>query len=370
MKILFITTGDIKSVATMKRAIGMASPLHALGWEVGIIAQDTEENKKRIELETNNNAQVFFYIKKSVKEEIAFKTRTVNGWKPDYIYFCSFSFRNKINKHKLKFLPKIIIEHSELASHININKGLRKWALSFIEYWSVFYADKLVCASKFLTQFYTKRAKKLFKPRYPILYSPYAYSNEVINAPLLLINDLKKRYDGKKILLYMGTMTKNYGLMTMLNAVKIVKKTNDTVKLLMLGKGRHLEEGKKFVVENKLEDQVEFLGYVEETDLSSYFTIADAFVSPLNNTIQDIARCPSKIYMYLPFKKPIFTCAIGEPKEIFEENGYYFDNDDPATLASLIQQLINNSIQTKTINIKEHSWNKRSKDFDTWIQQN
>ena len=37
MKICFITTGDIKNIATAKRALGLANPLADLGWEVSII---------------------------------------------------------------------------------------------------------------------------------------------------------------------------------------------------------------------------------------------------------------------------------------------------------------------------------------------
>ena len=44
-KICFVTTGDIKNIATAKRALGMADPLVELGWEVSILMEDTEENK-------------------------------------------------------------------------------------------------------------------------------------------------------------------------------------------------------------------------------------------------------------------------------------------------------------------------------------
>lgn len=39
MKICFITTGDIKNIATAKRALGLANPLADLGWEVSIIME-------------------------------------------------------------------------------------------------------------------------------------------------------------------------------------------------------------------------------------------------------------------------------------------------------------------------------------------
>jgi len=367
MKICFITLGDIKSIATMKRALGMANPLQALGWEVSIIALDSEENRSRIAIECNENVEVHYYKECSAKEEVEIKTRLVDQVRPDFVYFCSFSFRNRINKGKLKHKPKILIEHSELASGIPDNKGLKKMALRMLEYYSVVYADGLLCASRYLEREYHKMARQLMKKKLPILYSPYAFNNDVMDAPRVLQQELAERYKGNTVLLYMGTMTRNYGLFTMLKAVEQVAKERPNVKLLLLGRGRHLEEARTYVQQNALEPYVEFKGYTAENELSSYFERADAFISPLNDTVQDWARCPSKIYMYIPFRKPIFTSKIGEPKEIFGDEGHYFDTTQPDTLSKLITALADGRLQKTDINIDEHSWDQRSVDFTNWI---
>jgi glycosyltransferase involved in cell wall biosynthesis len=369
MKICFITHGDIKSIATMKRALGMANPLQGLGWEVSIIALDSEENRNRIAIECNEKIKIYYYKNCSFKEEVRVKTAMVNDIAPDFIYFCSFSFRNRVLKGKLKSKPKILIEHSELASGIPDNKGLKKYALLLLEYWSVYYADGLLCASRYLEREYQQRAKQLFKKKLPILYSPYAFNNDVIDSPKIRLQELNEHYKNNTVLIYMGTMTRNYGLFTMLQAVELVAKEHPAVKLLLLGRGRHLEEAKTYVQEHQLEKYVEFLGYTPEDELSSYFERADAFISPLNDTVQDWARCPSKIYMYIPFRKPIFTSKIGEPKEIFGDDGLYFDTTKPETLTSLISGLIQGQLEKTDLRIEEHSWDQRSIDFTNWISR-
>jgi len=369
MKICFITLGDIKSIATMKRALGMANPLQSMGWEVSIIAQDTEENRNRIAIECNEHIQVYYYKECGLKEEVQIKTALVNQIAPDFIYFCSFSFRNRISKGKLTCKPKILIEHSELASGIPDNKGLKKYALLALEYYSIHYSDGLLCASRYLEREYHKRAAQVMKKKLPILYSPYAFNNDVIDAPKIKLQELKDRYRNNTVLLYMGTMTRNYGLFTMLQAIEQVIKERPDVRLLLLGRGRHLEEAKAYVQERRLENFVEFLGYTPENELSSYFERADAFISPLNDTVQDWARCPSKIYMYIPFRKPIFTCRIGEPKEIFGNDGHYFDTTQPATLAKLIGDLAAGRLAHTDIDIDEHSWDRRSLDLTNWVSR-
>ncbi|GAA3952822.1 glycosyltransferase [Chitinophaga oryziterrae] len=368
-KICFLTTGDITSIATMKRALGMANPLSAMGWDVSVIAMDCAENRQRAGIECGSDIALHYYQPAGAKGEVAQKTQILNTIKPDYIYFCAFGFRNWIRKSALQFKPEMIIEHSELQSGIPDNKGLKKILAHFIEGLSVKYADKLICASKYLEDFYARKAKQLFKRNMPILYSPYAYSTEVIDAPKSYLKELSVKYENNTVLIYMGTMTRNYGLFTMLEAVEMAAKKTPDIKLLLLGRGRHLEEAKTYVKEKNLEQYVEFLGYAPETMLSSYFELADAFISPLNDTVQDWARCPSKIYMYIPFHKPVFTCKIGEPKEIFGDDGYYFDNNQPATLSSLISILAKGELKSVSLDVTEHSWQKRSEDFSNWILQ-
>lgn len=367
--ITFVTIGDIAAIATMKRALGMANPLTELGWDVSIIAMDCEENRKRISFECGKAVNVFFYAEGSVKSEVSQKTELVRQIDPDYVYFCSFSTRNRILKRKIKYKGKIIIEHSELPSSIKNKKFSRRILDWIVERYSVVYADLLVCASKYLVSYYTGLALFLLKNRMPIDYSPYAFNEEVIRAEPVILNQLMQKYKDRKIFLYMGTMTKNYGLFTMLQAAEKLKTDGQSeFVLLMLGGGPDLEEAKIYIEKRKLTDVVVFTGYTPEEHLSSYFKLTSAFISPINNSIQDIARCPSKIYMYLPFSKPVFTCQLGEPFQIFGEKGHYFLNDNPATLTALMDQEIKGGLNKTPVDVKEHSWTKRSVDFNKWIK--
>jgi len=367
-RIAFLTTGSIKAIATMKRALGMANPLNELGWDVLIIAEDDSENRKRIELECNGNIQIFYYKKGNFVNEIKQKTTLVELIKPDIVYFCSFSIRNFFLKNRLSFTPEIIVEYSEMSSKIGDASWYRKCYMRFMEKYSVRYANRIVAASKYLYHYYSDR--KINKRNIPVEYSPYAYNDQVlISDNQSYTNELYDRYKNHVVFIYMGSFVKNYGFYTMLESVKLLKQGgNKNFKFLFMGKGVELENGIKFVDTYGIGDEVEFLGYVDEDKLSSYFSIANAFVSPLNNTIQDIARCPSKIYMYLPFKKPIITSKIGEPHEIFKEEGLYFDVNKPSSLSVLLESVIKNQTKYCPINEDDHTWQTRARHFDSWVK--
>ena len=109
-------------------------------------------------------------------------------------------------------------------------------------------------------------------------------------------------------------------------------------------------------------------GFVDEEDISQYFSVASAFISPMNDTPQDWARCPSKMYLYLPYKKPIITCKIGEPYEILQDKGFYYASGNAKDMATQMKKIIENNKYTADAHAEKHSWNVRAQELDNWIK--
>ena len=129
------------------------------------------------------------------------------------------------------------------------------------------------------------------------------------------------------VFVFLGSIATNFGAYLMVDAIKeILKRGKYKVKLLLLGQGKVYKQLKEYVLnESILKDTVILPGYIQEEEIPFYFSIADCFILPMNNTVQDWARCPSKLYMYLPYNKPVITCKIGEPYEVLKEFGIYYE---------------------------------------------
>lgn len=366
-RICFITTGDIKNIATAKRALGMANPLVELGWDVSILIEDTEENHHRVSMECCDKVKVCFFPHGSAMKEIKAKNKLVKEIDPDYLYICAFVTRNIVGiGHRCKKL----VEHSELQSGIPDMKGIKKIIAYANEFGSIVYSDALINASRHLQNIFTSRCKKMLLSSRINFYHPYAYSSSVIKVKTIDRNMTKYAgFYGRKILVFLGTITRNYGAFTLIEAVEKVKNSHPEVLLLMLGRGRHYEEACNYVKGMKLDDYVKLPGFVEEEEIPEYFSIADYFVSPMNDTVQDWARCPSKLYMYLPYKKPVITCKIGEPYEVLGKEGIYYKPSDSDSLAEQIIGLLESGKKELVINPNMHSWETRTKEFDTWIKK-
>lgn len=366
--ICFVTTGDIKNIATAKRALGLANPLSNLGWKVSILMEDTNENRHRVSLECNDNIKVYYFPKSSVYQERREKNILISKINPSFLYICAFVTRNIVG---FNHPSKKLVEHSELQSSIS-NIGIFKRMMHYIfEYVSIFYSDGIINASKYLQDLYIKRAKRMFRKKIIMLYSPYAYNKDLINIKNIDFSNGKwQSYQGKKCFIFLGSIVKNYGAFTILKAAKdLINQNIRDFKILMIGKGDAYQDALNYVKAENIKDNIELPGYIEEEEISYYFSLASGFILPMNNTIQDWARCPSKLYMYLPYGKPIITCKIGEPYEVLKDKGYYFEIGSHRSLAAELKKIIQND-EKSNVNSNNHTWDFRAFEFNRWIENN
>lgn len=368
MKIFFITTGDIVSIGTIKRAIGMSTPLQKLGHDISIILLDTPNNRQRVQLECSS-INILWFKHSGVLTEVSVKSNLIKEFNPDIVYVCAFGFRNWVFGLFNKKNTIYVVEHSELGSGIKSAKLSRRLTVGALEYLSLILFSGQVFASKYLEKVFNQRKKKLFKKEVKSLYSPYAYSNQLTEVNSTLLDKLKIEIHNKKVICYMGTLVKNYGILDILNAIKQLSNERKDFIFIVIGGGRHKEQMLDLIKQNQIEEFVYVAGFVSEEELNTYFSLTDVFLAPLYDTVQDWARCPSKMYMYLPFKKPIVTSKIGEAVTLFSDNGFYCDPVNPNSMSSTINDALSIDENWKPkINIDKNSWEARSEDFIQWVK--
>lgn len=363
--ICFVTTGDIKDIATAKRALGLANPLSDLGWEVSIIMEDTEENKHRVRLECDERVHVFYFLHASALRERMQKKNILKRIKPSFVYLCACVVRNMILPPKE---CRLLVEHSELPSWVTLKIRLwRKLLNYFEEYWSIVYADGLLLASNFLMKVYAKRADYIGCKSLPMLYFPYAFNRLNLHSHDANIFPLNKDKN-VKILTYLGSLSKAYSTFSIVLAFEQCYKRNTHLRLLLLGKGEESVSIKQYVTGKPIESKILMPGYIREEDIEKYFSMTDIFILPMNDTIQDWSRCPSKLYMYLQYGKPIITSKIGEPYYVLGEKGIYYESNSVDSLIDAIERAIQRDGNQLDIDKSIYTWNERARQLDEWIE--
>jgi len=367
MRIAFVTTGDIARIATSKRAFGMAGPLSKLGYQVGLIAQDTVNNRERREIECPS-ADGLWFEGGSLLHEIKAKQRLIANFAPDIVYVCSFGARNLIVPFRSYKKAIYLVEHSELLSAIKGVSIAHYAKAKIFEFASPYWFDGQVCASQYLKNYFAQAAKNL-SDRAAVLYLPYAYSDEQLTPVPADVEELLLQYEGKVKIVYMGTLAANYGILDILEAMHVLKNKGPDFRCIVLGDGRHAQMARERAEALGVADIVDFKGYVPDRKLPAYLSIADIFVAPIFNTTQDIARCPSKLYMYSAYNVPIVTSPFGEAKELLGENPFYFQPGNSLSMADALQRAAERTLDWSPSWVAaEQSWMERSKVFVAWVK--
>lgn len=362
-RICFITLGDINTVPTLKRATGMAPELGRIGHEVAIVAWDVPANRLRLAMECPD-AEPLWVSSMNPLGEVFEKIRAVRHWNPDLIYSTAFSPRNLAYLRKYYARNAVLItEHCELFS--GFRGPLKRWVHKCLESRSLVEADGVVCASNYLLEAFIK-LKQSRSGSAELTCLPYGY-------PDYLIPELPCRNrTSVKTVTFMATLWKNYGVLDVIDAASVLHgKRNDFV-INVFGDGPVRSEAIMRVKEKGLSDYVRFLGFVQEESLRERFSQTDVFLAPLYNTVQDKARCPSKVYYYLPFQKPIVTCSFGDPYSLLKDDGYYYEAGDVDSMALCLSKAIDESDQFvfKSVNVADHAWRSRARQFAEWCQKN
>ena len=364
MKICFITNSTISKHATMKRAFGMTKPLIASGHEVTIYLQDAIDNKEAISQCPGVSAK--YFQPGSLLHERKQKQIFLQQHHFDIVHICGLGFRNAVLPTNKTFT---IMDHVELESSLVGVPIARRFSQFVLEGWSLLAYSGSVAASKYLENLFYRRLNRITQKR-PILYLPYAYDPTSLSIKDDSVQDLCTAYPGKKIIVYMGGIYRNYGCFEMLESFRTLSNQRNDFVALMLGRGPDMSSAVEFVKEHQLEQSIKFKGYVPEEEIPTFLYGADVLLSPLNDTISDWARCPSKLLMYIATQKPIVTCAIGEAWEYLGEDGFYYEPNSIDSMTNAIERAIEiEDSWQPAYDPHQHTWEVRVKTWLEWIEQ-
>ncbi len=95
------------------------------------------------------------------------------------------------------------------------------------------------------------------------------------------VSPVKEYSDGKKNILFLGRLERRKGLIYLIKAFYNVKQEIPDSRLIIAGPGTRLRKPyENWVRKHGLENDVVFLGYIDEKDKPGYFKTADVYCSP------------------------------------------------------------------------------------------
>lgn len=185
----------------------------------------------------------------------------------------------------------------------------------------------------------------------------------------VLNQDIKRRYEKNKIILYTGAVSPDRGLDTPIKAMKFLSDKIKDAMLLIVGEGPNLEKLKILAYTNEVENTVEFIGWPGHEQLVTYWDLADICIIPQPSNDFINTTVPHKLFEYMFFRKPVLVSDAKPLKRIIEETGageIFVSNDEKDFAIKAIEMLLDNKEYGKygyKAVIKTYNWTIDSKEL-------
>lgn len=169
---------------------------------------------------------------------------------------------------------------------------------------------------------------------------------------------LKKKLNiprDSKVIFNVGRLVKRKRNDILIKAAKKTKKQKQNFIYLIAGKGPELENLRNIVKKENLEDTVKFLGFVNDGEVSNYWSIADCFVS-----CSEFEGAGITYFEAFASEVPLFAKKNEASVDIVKDktNGFLFSNEQDLSRL-LIQNLSNETILKKVIDQGKKTHNFR-----------
>ena len=154
---------------------------------------------------------------------------------------------------------------------------------------------------------------------------------------------LEKQYSNNFVITYVGNTSERRGLLTVIESLKIIRKTIPNVKLLIIGKSSFDDVLKNEIKKYDVEDLVDFIGWVKENEIPNYLSISKLGLSPLHRNIHHDTTYANKIFQYISFGCPIVSSNVTAQSELVKKYniGVVFEDRNVMDLTKKIIQLYN-----------------------------
>ncbi len=177
----------------------------------------------------------------------------------------------------------------------------------------------------------------------------------------------------RKTILYQGVLNPGRGIKPMVSALKYIKELD----LVIIGYGKVEQELKAFVVREKMEDRVHFLGRIDRDVLVNYTKLATlgmVLEEPLG--LSFTYSLPNKLFDFIHAEIPIVAGNMPEISRIVNQYkvGVVVDDYTPKKIAEKINELLADQTLMETIKKNQQEtkevlcWEAEVKKLDTYFK--
>jgi len=164
-------------------------------------------------------------------------------------------------------------------------------------------------------------------------------------------------------LLYAGNTYPHKNLENLVEAIRIMRRTGETIQLVLVGKRDYFSERLEKLVRDTQVNNVVFFGYATDAELNSLYRHATAYVFP---SLSEGFGLPGLEAMQA--QTPVVAADASCLPEIYGPTAEYFNPKDPADMAARITTVIHDPkvrerlITAGAAKVQEYSWERMARE--------
>lgn len=145
-------------------------------------------------------------------------------------------------------------------------------------------------------------------------------------------------------LVYAGGITPARGLATVVEAIALLPaKHKEKFTFTVCGTGSYEEEIKALANTLNVIDQIDFRGWVKQSEVFEFISKGNASIIPHYRSVQNDCSSPNKLYQYMLVGRPVISSNCKSLERVINdtESGLIYENKSAEELAEKLQLLIN-----------------------------
>jgi glycosyltransferase involved in cell wall biosynthesis len=335
MRIGFVNTGTIQQNASTLRCLHLGKLLARDGHAVSLFLTDQPDNRRRYG-DVVHGIRVRYSAVGSGREQWS-KIRMLLGERFDILHCMSSGssvhFPAFLSKWRHGGQTRLIMDFDEWQS-----LWLREPRRTYQAAWERFAcaaSDDVIFASAQLAR--TLGRSVGARRRHTL---PYAFDEEEFAAVPDESKQIRARFAGRRLAVYMGNLLPQFDAARVLDAVDAARQANPELLFLFIGGGPLREELERRVVTERLSDHVRFLGFLPTDEMIQHLRAADVLLLPIRDTELNRSRSPNKLFQYVGARRPIVTNRLDNIYDAVGDEVLYFDFDSSADFARQIGEAL------------------------------
>ncbi len=365
MRIAFVGTANPQINASQVRLYHLARGMAAAGHAVRVVVPDDPVIRNFPAMRASAAVLRPIRAHSALGETVA-KLREVRAGDFDVVHVVGIGLRSLQLIGRPSKRPLYVQDYDELATAQAGHSAARLAYYAVVEGLSRLRAHAIVVASRALERLTRARRADLGSR---LLYLPVGYDPDFDGAGAHLDPELRAMAGDRPVLTWAGGFWPAYSFDELIGLGAELARRGREFALWLVGDGPGLAAARAAVAARKLERRIFLPGRVSPGDLQAYLRVAQIFLLPFPPTVQNLYRCPTKLFQYIAYRRPIVTNPVGEVAEALGEAGFYYRPRDVESMADACERAVAAAAsydgQALAASV---GWSARARRYRQWLE--